>query len=290
MGGGGPPAPRTEAGRRLGEEDQVGVPDQRDPEIEPALLASGQLAHARVAPFAEADDLHDFLGVTRSAVVAGERTQALDDRERGVERRRLQHHADVLAPTRPRALRVGTEHLHRAARARAVSLEDLDGRRLSGPVRAEQAEHLARLDREVDAANGFDVAVALVQVADDDGGHRSTSTTAPGANGISRPVRSSRIPVQSGWCPTTTIVSPLPSTAALTPSRVAPGGSRSSASGSSPAARAICSAVSRARSRGLERTASGCRRASDSPSARAAVRPPAVSGRRSSGSPGAASA
>ena len=62
-------------------------------------------------------------------------------------------------------------------------------------------------------------------------------------------------------------------------------------SGLEPGARRSRSAVSRARSSGLESTASGCsRRASRSPSARAASRPAAVSGRSSSGSPGAASA
>ena len=60
-------------------------------------------------------------------------------------------------------LRVGAEHLDVAAVTSAVALEDLDGRRLAGAVRAEQAEHLAGLDREVDPAQCLVVAVALAE-------------------------------------------------------------------------------------------------------------------------------
>ena len=79
-------------------------------------------------------------------------------------------------------LRIDAEHLDGAAVARAVALEDLDGRRLAGAVRAEQAEHLARLDREVDPAERFVVAVALAEARDRDGAQSSTSTNAPGSN------------------------------------------------------------------------------------------------------------
>jgi hypothetical protein len=41
-----------------------------------------------------------------------------------------------------------------------LSCEHLDGGRLSGAVGAEKPEDLAAIDREVDAANGFDVAVS----------------------------------------------------------------------------------------------------------------------------------
>ncbi len=58
---------------------------------------------------------------------------------------------------------VVAEHRDLAAAARAVALEDLDGRRLAGAVRAEQAEHLAALHGDVDAAHGLELAVALAQ-------------------------------------------------------------------------------------------------------------------------------
>ena len=68
----------------------------------------------------------------------------------------------------PPRLRILAEHRHLAGVARAVALEDLDGRRLAGAVRAEQAEHLAACDREVDPAKGLVLAVALAQAGNRD--------------------------------------------------------------------------------------------------------------------------
>ena len=46
---------------------------------------------------------------------------------------------------------VGAEHVDAAPVPLAVALEDLDGGRLAGAVRAEQREDLAGLDAEADA-------------------------------------------------------------------------------------------------------------------------------------------
>ena len=75
-----------------------------------------------------------------------------------------------------------------AAVALAVALEDLDGRRLAGAVRAEQPEDLAGGDLEADAADGLDLAVRLAQAADLDRGSftAARSTTMP-AGGNRRP-------------------------------------------------------------------------------------------------------
>src|SRR5581483_11633820 len=287
---GGAARARVEAGRRLVEEDQLRVADQREPEVEAPLLPAGQRSHARVALLVEADERRHLFGVARPCVVAGEHAQALVHGEARVERAALQHDAHLLAPCARRVGGVDAEHLDAAAGARAVALKDLDGRRLAGAVRAEQPEHLARLDREVDSLECLVVAVAHRQAANSDGAHNSSSAYAPGAKLRSSPVSTRTISLQSGWCPTTTTVSPLPLTAALRLVTSAPGASCSSVSGSTPAARAISSAVSRARSSGLQTTASRPWAASFSPSARACSRPSAVRGRTASGSPAAASA
>src|SRR5262249_27350343 len=150
-----------------------------------------------------------------------------------VERRRLQHDAEPLPPRPPAVLRVDAEDLDLARIAPAIALEDLDRRRLARSVRPEQPEDLARGDLEVDPAHRLRAAVALAQPAHRDGVHRATSWNAPGANRTSRPVSSSTISEQSGWCPTATTVSPRPAVALRTSSAVAPGASRSSASASS---------------------------------------------------------
>ena len=93
-------APGIEAGRRLVEEDQLRVSDQAEPEVEAALLAAGERAHAGVALLREADDLDHLLRVAWRRVVAGEHAEALADGERRVEGRGLEHDADALAPAR----------------------------------------------------------------------------------------------------------------------------------------------------------------------------------------------
>ena len=66
--------------------------------------------------------------------------------------------------------RVEAEDGELAAVAIADPLEDLDGRGLAGPVRAQEAEHLAGFDVEAHAGDGLDVAVPLAQVAAADDG------------------------------------------------------------------------------------------------------------------------
>ena len=65
----------------------------------------------------------------------------------------------------PRSAHVEAEHPDLAGVGLAEALEDLDGRRLAGAVRAEQAEDLARADLEADAVNRLDLAIVLLQVA-----------------------------------------------------------------------------------------------------------------------------
>ena len=195
---GGPAGRRVEAGGRLVQEDQVRVADQPQPEVETPLLPARQRAHPRVTLLGEADDLDHLVDVARGAVVPGEHVEALAHREVGVERGRLEDDADPLAPGGAGSLRIGAEHFDGAGVAGAVALEDLDGRRLPGTVRAEQAEYLARLDREVDAAQRLVVAVALAQAADRDRAQSSTSAKDAGSNRAARPVNANTIWLQSG--------------------------------------------------------------------------------------------
>ena len=161
-----PPRAGVEARRRLVEEDQLGIADQAEPEVEPALLAARQAARAGVLLLLQADELDHLVDVARRVVVAGEDAQALAHGQRGVERRRLQDDAEPVAPCAAGALRVDSEHLDAAAVSLAVALEDLDGRRLPGAVRAEQPEDLARCDLEVDPPHRLERAVALAQAGD----------------------------------------------------------------------------------------------------------------------------
>ena len=57
-------------------------------------------------------------------------------------------------------------------------LQDLDRRRLAGAVRPEERENLPCAHREVDAVDGFDVAVGLLQTSDVDDRLRQLPPTA----------------------------------------------------------------------------------------------------------------
>ena len=224
---------RVEPGRRLVEEEEIRVADERDAEVEPALLAAGERLHARVLLRGETDELDHLVDVARLLVVAGEHAVRLAHAEVRPELGLLEHDADPLAELGARVLWVVPEHGHLAGVAPSVALEDLDRRRLAGAVRAEQAEDLALLDVEIDAAHRREIAVGLLQAANGDRLHSSsTSACAHGGNGGSSPPASAATALpQSGWWPTTTTVSPRPAAASRTSTGVAPGARRSSTSG-----------------------------------------------------------
>ena len=118
-------------------------------------------------------DLVDVAGVR---VVPGELLVRLAHGEERAELRLLEDDADALAE-RPRARPwIVPEHRCGTSVARPVALEDLDGCRLAGSVRAEHAEDLADRDLEADAAERLDAAVGLAEVGDDDRGRHGAET------------------------------------------------------------------------------------------------------------------
>ena len=100
---------RIEPCRRLVEEEDLGVADEPEGEVEPPLLPAGERLHAVVALLGEADEVNDIVGVTRRRVVAGEERDVLAHREVDVHRRRLEDDADALAPALAAVLGVGAE-------------------------------------------------------------------------------------------------------------------------------------------------------------------------------------
>jgi hypothetical protein len=161
---------RIEAGRRLVEEDQLGIADQRQSEIEAPALASRQGAQEGVGLLLQAGDRDDLVDVAWVRVHRREVRQRLARRDVAIHPGRLQDDPDPRAQRARALLGVVSEDGHDAAGAVAVALEDLHGRRLAGSVGAEQAEDLARRHFEVQAADGLVVAVGLAQVAHEDRG------------------------------------------------------------------------------------------------------------------------
>src|SRR4029078_3801754 len=95
------------------------------------------------------------------AVKRGEQLDQLTHRQMVEQRRRLQLHADDALDGGRVARHVDASH-HSAARVRfAQPFDHLQRGRLTGAVGAEYAEDLMAIDREVAAATGGEVTVAL---------------------------------------------------------------------------------------------------------------------------------
>ena len=165
---------RVEPGRRLVEEEQLRVADQRQGDVEAALLAAGEPRHASLGLLLEADQADRLGDVARGAVVAGEQLERLPDGELGSHPGLLEDDPDPLAPVGGRLLGIDSEHRRLASGPLAVSLEHLDRGRLAGPVGAEEREHLAAVHLEIDAAHRLELSVGLAQPARADHrfGHR----------------------------------------------------------------------------------------------------------------------
>ena len=153
-----------EAGRRLVEKDELGVPDESEPQVEPPLLTAREVLHPRPGLLLEAHQLDDLRDIPRTRVQAGSLGEHLGHRQVRLDRAFLEDDPDLGAQAPIAPLGVHPEHRDRARVARAVTLQDLDGRRLAGTVRAEQGDHLTARHFEVDAAESRDAPVGLGEV------------------------------------------------------------------------------------------------------------------------------
>ena len=107
---------------------------------------------------------------------------------------RLQHDPDALLQRTLVPSRIVAEHQHLARAALPVTLENLNGGCLARAVGPQQAKHFTAAHRDIDAANRFEVAVALVQAPDFDrsvGAHQCTPRIRFAIASCSSDVRSS---------------------------------------------------------------------------------------------------
>ena len=141
---------RVEPSGRLVEEQQIGIPDDAESEVEAAALAAGESVAALVDRLVESDQPDALLDRPRSSVAAPVQGEHLAHRQHSFDSRGLQNDADPIAERTIGVGRVAAEHGDRPRRSSTVALEDLDGRRLASPVLAEKAVHLSGLDDEGD--------------------------------------------------------------------------------------------------------------------------------------------
>ena len=174
---------RVEPGGRLVQEQQFGVADQGQRQVQPAQLAPGQGPRPRPALAGQAHLLDSLRHVPRPGVEA--RVQGNDHlphRQFGVDAARLQHDPDPLTETAPASAWVEPEHPHRAGRPLAVPLENLHRRGLASTIGPEQRVDLAAPDLKADAVHRTQPAVVLAQPLHHDGGRRGGLRTFHGAD------------------------------------------------------------------------------------------------------------
>ena len=176
----------VEPGGGLVEEEQLGAADDAEGHVDPSPLAARELRHPGPRLRLEADRRDHLVDVARVGKEPGEVGQLLAHGVVARLRRRLQHDAEPGLPVEVAVRGIDAEHADLARRAQAVALEDLDGRRLAGAVRAEQGEGLTAGDVEVDAVDGDDAAVRLAQSADPHRGIRAGGKPAGGRARVGR--------------------------------------------------------------------------------------------------------
>jgi hypothetical protein len=139
---------RVQAGGELVEHGDLGVPDQRQRDGQPLLLAAGELAVPGLQLVAQAQVVQQPPPVHRLAVEGAVQVQRLPDPDALGQLALLELGADPPAQLRTVPPRVQPQHAHGPAVGPAQPLDDLDGGGLAGAVGAEDPEDLAPLHAE----------------------------------------------------------------------------------------------------------------------------------------------
>ena len=153
-------AGRIEAVRRFVEHQQPRPGQQRGGKPETLSHPEREAANAVVRDIGEPDLLQrvaDAVGAV--APQAGQRGEVLPSGERGIQTRPVDEPRDPVRK-RERPAHRAAEDLQVAAVGLGQPEEQAQQRRLPGPVRSDQAMHLALRDVEVDAVEGDDLAEA----------------------------------------------------------------------------------------------------------------------------------
>ncbi len=164
-----PPGRGIEPGGRLVEEDQLGVADEGQAEVQAALLAAREGLDPGAGLGLEPHQPDHLVHRPGGGIEARPLGHRLGHGQVGVDGALLEDDAH-LGPQAPRtALGIHPEHADRAGVALAVPLQDLDRGGLARPVGPEQGEHLTPADLEVDAPHGHEGPVGLGQSLNGDG-------------------------------------------------------------------------------------------------------------------------
>ena len=127
----------VEAGRRLVEEEDLGLVDERQGQREALPLAAGEGVEGTVGFLAQGEAVDELIDVGPGAVEGAEQPQGLARRDLVLQRGGLQRDADPLLDAIGLPQRVHVAQPDRAAVGAAQADDAFDGRGLAGAVRAE---------------------------------------------------------------------------------------------------------------------------------------------------------
>ena len=158
------PAHRVEAARRLVQEQQLGIVEQRPGDAQAALHSLGVLRHPLRAVAARSTRSSSSPASGSALVQGAEVGQVLAAGQLQVVVGKLEGDADVFVVAGCPIRHVLSEHADRAAITEKQTDEDLLGRRLAGAVGAEESENLSTPDAELERLQSG-VVGSLVRVA-----------------------------------------------------------------------------------------------------------------------------
>src|SRR5215510_7377296 len=183
---------RVHAGDRLVEQQEPRPRGERDCDLEQALLPVGEGAPELVRARAEADELQDAPGLRlEPALLAGDRGQAEEDRERPLRRAQMKADQDVLEHATPaenarllerahkaelgdavgfQAVQAGATEDDLAYSRREIAGDRIERRRLAGAVGADEGENLPLPHLEAQVVDGEEAAEVDRQPLDDEAG------------------------------------------------------------------------------------------------------------------------
>ena len=150
---------------RFVQEEQFGLGDDAERDVESAPLSPGERPDPRTGTRGEPDEFEELLGDSGLAVTLREHARGFQYREHPEVAGFLQHDADPGAPTPPRSPRIFTQTRYLPRIAFPVAFQDLDGRRLARPVGTEDREDLAVADVEIQILHRVQLPVGLRQTA-----------------------------------------------------------------------------------------------------------------------------
>ena len=176
---------RIEGGRRLVEEEDVGIVQERPGEREALLHPAAEAAHAVVATVGKAEGFEQARDLVVQppachTVETAEECEVLGGTEALVQGGRLGQDACPAANADAVDRRVHPEHLDLAGVTAKHAVEQPDGRRLAGAVVTEQAERLARADLEREPVDGRHRAEPTAKIGRSNRGRRQTVPAAFG--------------------------------------------------------------------------------------------------------------